>query len=172
MRQSFCLKLPTSWERWGGNRVLSKQLLPPSSVERGTSKLLKWPKVRAGDRQHRLVRLLAYVLKVDPQTETGRDRIDSLLLAAWDDLTGTANLLQLGGGQGRYLDLDDFAFQAPNKGWVCPVTRRILDVTLRGATPYLPERQMREAAARTRPQTCQRPAPWQPPRAHPPHAPR
>ena len=151
VRQSFCLKLPTSWERWGGNRVFSKQLLPPSSVERGTSKLLKWPKVRAGDRQHRLVRLLAYVLKVDPQTESGRDRIDSLLLAAWDDLTGTANLLQLGGGQGRYLDLDDFAFQALSKGWVCPVTRRILDVTLRGATPYLPERQMRDDVVLCRP---------------------
>lgn len=144
VRQSFCLKLPTSWERWGGNRVFSKQLLPPSSVERSTSKLLKWPKVRPGDRQHRLVRLLAYALKVDPQTATGRDRIDSLLLAAWDDLSGTANLLQLGGGQGRYLDLADFAFQTMTKGWVCPVTRRILDVTLRGATPYLPEKQMRE----------------------------
>lgn len=144
VRQSFCLKLPTSWERWGGNRVFSKQLLPPSSVERSTSKLLKWPKVRPGDRQHRLVRLLAYALKIDPQTATGRDRIDSLLLAAWDDLCGTANLLQLGGGQGRYLDLADFAFQTMTKGWVCPVTRRILDVTLRGATPYLPERQTRE----------------------------
>lgn len=151
VRQSFCLKLPTSWERWGGNRVFSKQLLPPSSVERSTSKLLKWPKVRPGARQHRLVRLLAYVLKVDPQTATGRDRIDSLLLAAWDDLSGTANLLQLGGGQGRYLDLADFAFQTMTKGWVCPVTRRILDVTLRGATPYLPERQMRDDVVLCRP---------------------
>ena len=151
VRQNFCLKLPTSWERWGGNRVFAKQLLPPSSVERGTSKLLKWPKVRPGERQHRLVRLLAYALKVEPQTPTGRDRIDSLLLAAWEDLSSTANLLQLGGGQGRYLDLADFAFQTLTKGWVCPVTRRVLDVTLRGATPYLPERPLREDVALCRP---------------------
>lgn len=142
VRQSFCLKLPASWERWGGNRVFSKQLLPQSSNERTTSKLLKWPKTRPGERQHRLVRLLAYTLKVDPKSSLGRDRIDSLLLAAWQDLTETANLLQLGGGQGRYLDVADFAFRAMSKGWVCPVTRRVLDVTLRGATPYLPERQI------------------------------
>jgi ATP-dependent helicase YprA (DUF1998 family) len=144
VRQSFCLKLPASWERWGGNRVFSKQLLPPTSVERSTSKLARWPKVLPGSRQHRLVRLLAYALKTDPQTPIGRDRIDSLLIAAWEDLSGTANLLQLGGGQGRYLDLADFSFEALTKGWICPVTRRVLDVTLRGATPYLPERQLRD----------------------------
>jgi DEAD/DEAH box helicase domain-containing protein len=151
IRQSFCLKLPASWERWGGNRVFSKQVLPPLSKEQGTSKLIKWPKVRPSERQHRLVRLLAYALKVDPQTGTGKDRIDSLLLAAWDDLCSTANLLQLGGGQGRYLDLADFAFQTMPKGWVCPVTRRVLDVTLRGATPYLPERQIRDDVVLCRP---------------------
>ena len=151
VRQSFCLKLPTSWDRWGGNRVFSKQLLPPTSIERATSKVIKWPKVRPGSRQHRLVRLLSFVLKADPQSAPGRERIDSLLLAAWDDLSATANLLQLGGGQGRYLDLADFHFQSMTKAWVCPVTRRVLDVTLRGVTPYLPEKQIHDGVARCRP---------------------
>ena len=151
VRQRWCLKLPSSWERWGGNRVYSKQVLPPKSVERTTSRLVRWPMVLPGSRQNGLVRLLAFVLNVDPHSDSGKDRIDSLLLAAWEDLTLSANLLQLGGGQGRYLDLDDMAFQNITKAWVCPVTRRVLDTTLRGVTPYLPVKQIHESVARCRP---------------------
>lgn len=138
VRQSFGLKVPGRWDRWGGNKVYSKQILPPSSPERPTRGLMKWPSARSAGRQHRLVRLLAHVLRLDLGTQDGRHRIDSLLIAAWDDLVG-ANLMQLGGGQGRYLDIDDFSFQAMRNGWVCPVTRRVLDITLRGVTPFLPE---------------------------------
>jgi DEAD/DEAH box helicase domain-containing protein len=151
IRQRWCLKLPSSWERWGGNKVYSKQVLPPKSKERTTSRLVRWPMVLPGSRQNGLVRLLAYVLKVDPHSDSGKDRIDSLLLAAWEDLTMSANLLQLGGGQGRYLDLDDMSFQNISKAWVCPVTRRVLDTTLRGVTPYLPAKQIHEGVARCRP---------------------
>ena len=151
VRQRWCLKLPSSWERWGGNRVYSKQVLPPTSKEKTTSRLVRWPLVLPGLRQNALVRLLAYVLNVDPHSESGKDRIDSLLMAAWEDLTLSANLLQLGGGQGRYLDLDDMSFQNITKSWVCPVTRRVLDTTLRGVTPYLPAKQIHEGVARCKP---------------------
>ena len=149
VRQRWCLKLPSQWERWGGNRVISKQILPPSSIERTTSVLLRWPRVLPGERQNVLVRLLSYVLKTDPRTDSGRDRIDSLLLAAWDDLT-LVGLLQIGAGQGRYLDVADMSFQNITKAWVCPVTRRILDTTLRGATPFLPAKQVHDDVARCR----------------------
>lgn len=151
VRQYFCLNVPSAWERWGGNRVFAKQMLPPTSLERSTSRLARWPKVMPHERQNRLVRLLAYVLKVDPHTEMGRDHIDSLLLAAWDDLTLTSNLLQLGGGQGRYLEMTDMAFQNITRAWVCPVTRRVLDCTLRGVTPYLPSKQLHDGVAICRP---------------------
>lgn len=138
VRQSFGLQVPGRWDRWGGNKVHSKQILPPTSPERPTRSLVKWPQARPTGRQHRLVRLLSHVLRLDPATPDGRDRIDSLLLAAWDDLV-SVSLLQLGGAQGRYLDVEDFSFQPMREGWICPVTRRVLDSTLRGVTPYLPE---------------------------------
>lgn len=138
IRQSFALKVPGRWDRWGGNKVYSKQILPPTSPERPTRSLIKWPLVRPTGRQHRLVRILAHVLRLDPGSQDGRDRIDSLLMAAWEDLVA-ADLLQLGGAQGRYLDIEDFSFQPMRSGWFCPVTRRVLDITLRGVTPYLPE---------------------------------
>ncbi|WP_157609021.1 DEAD/DEAH box helicase [Variovorax sp. Root411] len=151
VRQSMCLMLPSAWKRWGGNRVFAKQMLPAGSTERPNSQLTKWPRVLPGERQNKLVRILAFVLKVDPATESGRDRIDSLLIAAWEDLTLTTNLLQLGGGQGRALDIADMAFRTITDAWVCPVTRRVLDCTLRGVTPYLPQKQLHEAVALCRP---------------------
>jgi DEAD/DEAH box helicase domain-containing protein len=149
VRQSFGLKVPGRWDRWGGNKVYSKQILSPTSPDRPTRSLMKWPLVRPAGRQHRLVRILAHVLRLDPCLQEGRDRIDALLLAAWDDLVASS-LLQIGGGQGRYLDIEDFGFQPMRAGWICPVTRRVLDITLRGVTPYLPERIAGEDAVQCR----------------------
>lgn len=151
VRQSLCLELPSSWERWGANRVFSKQLLMPGSLERASGRLVKWPKVRQGSRQHRLVRLLAHVLGRDPGTELGRHMIDALLVDAWKDLTETTDLLKIGGGQGRALSREDFSFKVMSGGWMCPVTRRALDVTLRGVTPYLPEHPSSDSVTRCMP---------------------
>lgn len=139
VRQHWAIQLPTNWQRWGAEKVYPKEILPPGSKEKATSKLVHWPKVLRGKRQSRLVRILAYALKLDSQTDAGRDRIDALLLAAWEDLT-SSGLLQIGSLQGRYLDFaGDVCFQNITKAWLCPVTRRILDVTLRSISPYLPQ---------------------------------
>lgn len=139
VRSRFAISLPQGWERWGGVKGPAKQILAPKSLNE-SKRLLKWPKVLPHSNQSMAVRLLAHVLKLDPLGAAGRDQIDHLLLAAWDDLSITANLLQMG-EQGRYLDLRDISFQTISKGWICPVTRRILDVTLRGVTPYLASKQ-------------------------------
>lgn len=146
VRENLFINLPDSWKKWGGNRIFPKQLLPSTSVEKNTSQVKKWPKCRLNKVQPRLVRILAYVLKIDPLSPTGRDRIDGLLGAAWHDLTMRSDLLQQG-TSGRYLALEDMSFQIMTKGWICPVTRRILDVTLRGITPYLPREDVHEGVA-------------------------
>jgi len=146
VRENTFINLPDSWKKWGGNRIFPKQLLPSTSVEKNTSRVKKWPRCSPTKVQHRLVRILAYVLKIDPLSTTGRDRIDGLLATAWDDLTIRSGLLQQG-TDGRYLALEDMSFQIMTKGWVCPVTRRILDVTLRGVTPYLPREDVHEGVA-------------------------
>ncbi len=151
VRQHWAIQLPLNWQRWGAERVFPKQILPPTSVEKPTSKLVKWPKVTNRVRQSRLIRILAYVLKLDHRLESSRDRIDALLLSAWEDLTITTGLLQIGGDQGRYLDMADIAFQNITKAWVCPVTRRVLDVTLRGVTPYLPDSAVHDGVSQCRP---------------------
>ena len=144
VRENTFVDLPDSWKKWGGNRIFRKWLLPTTSQERPTSAIKKWPQSRSGGRQNRLVRLLAYTLKLDPKAPQGRDTIDALLRAAWDELC-TCGLLQAS-ASGRFLSFNDMAFIRPAKAWLCPVTRRVLDVTFKGVTPYLPEEPTRETA--------------------------
>jgi hypothetical protein len=136
VRENTFVNLPDSWRKWGGQRLAGKLLLPPESKEKQTSRIKKWPQCNPAGMQNRLVRLLGYVLKLDPGSAHGRDAIDGILRCAWDDLT-RVGLFQ-GGSTGRYFALEDMAFSPVINGWVCPVTRRVLDVTLRGVTPYLP----------------------------------
>lgn len=140
VRQYWAVQLPTVWQRWGGQRVSSKQILAPTSVEENTRKLIKWPLVKKNQkRQHLLIRLLACVLRLDVTLDASRHRLDALLVAAWEDLTITTGLLEIGADQGRFLNMNQTAFQHIHKAWICPITRRVLDVTLRGITPYLPQ---------------------------------
>lgn len=148
IREQTILNLPGSWWKWGGQRLSGKQLLSPDSKEKPTSGIKKWPQCNPVGMQNRLVRLLSYVLKLDPASAHGRDAIDGILRCAWNDLI-RVGLLQ-GGSMGRYFALEDMAFAPLSKGWVCPVTRRVLDVTLKGVTPYLP-REPKDKVALCRP---------------------
>jgi hypothetical protein len=149
VRENTFVNLPDSWRKWGGQRLSGKQLLPPESKEKQSNRIKKWPQCNSAGMQNRLVRLLGYVLKLDPASAHGRDAIDGILRCAWDDLI-RVDLLQ-GSSTGRYFALEDMAFSPVNKGWVCPVTRRVLDVTLRSVTPYLPSKEPTDKVTLCRP---------------------
>lgn len=115
----------------------------------------KWPRafIKTKKGKHlndrsMLVRLLSYAFKLDPETPYGEDKIDSLLRQAWTTLTDTnLKLLVPRGDGGHYLPLTALAFAPISRGWICPITHRILDTTLDGITPYLP-RQAADATAK------------------------
>ncbi len=148
VRENTFIDLPESWRKWGGNRLASKQFLPPDSQEHQTNRLKRWPQCNTMGRQNRLVRLLAYVLRLDPTSDRGRDSLDSILRAAWMELI-RVGLLQKA-ADGRFLAMEDLAFFPIVKGWACPVTRRILDVTFKGVTPYLPPTAVSQKVAECR----------------------
>ena len=148
IRENTFVNLPDSWRKWGGQRLSGKLLLPPESKEKQTNRIKKWPQCNPVGMQNRLVRLLGYILKLDPASAHGRDAIDGILRCAWDDLI-RVGLLQ-GSSTGRYFALEDMAFSLISKGWVCPVTRRVLDVTMKGVTPYLPRTEPTDKVAMCR----------------------
>lgn len=138
VRENTFVDLPEAWRKWGGSRLSAKQLMPPDSKESQTNRFKRWPQCLTIRRQSRLVRLLARGLEIDPQTQAGRNAIDAILRGAWDQLVNL-RLLESAGGTGRFLKLENLSLAPIEKGWLCPVTRRVLDTTFKGLTPYLPE---------------------------------
>ena len=110
--------------------------LVSSSTEQISRLQRRWPSVkRSGDRST-LVRLLAHVLNADIHTPEGQDIVDAILDAAWADVKGVLR----SAADGYLLPLDELAFRLIHEAWVCPFTRRFLDVALGGISPYLPRK--------------------------------
>jgi len=137
VRAGGSLAIPAHWRNWLGMPFPQSQLLPRDQREKGPRQR-RWPRARQSGMRATLVRLLAHVLRADIETPQGEDRVDAVLGAAWDALIQTG-LLQLT-ADGRVLQPASLAFAPMDHAWVCPVTRRFLDTTLRGCTPYLPIR--------------------------------
>ncbi len=115
--------------RWLGVPVRRKTLQGPSSP-RGVERAVYWPTVGGSRPSNRLIQLLARVLHVDAADSA----IDQCLLAAWQQiyplLTPTSG--------GFLLNLQEQAvLREVRDAWLCPVTRRVLDTTVCGVTPYV-----------------------------------
>lgn len=134
VRGGGSLDVPDIWRNWLGLRYPRNWIVPSGQIEIARGQR-RWPSSRRSKLQSNLVRVLAFVTKVDVDTSSGQDIVDILLEAAWEDtkrfLTNT--------GSGHILRLEELAFAPLNRAWICPVTRRFLDTTLRGITPYLPK---------------------------------
>ncbi|MGK2870735.1 MAG: DEAD/DEAH box helicase [Alphaproteobacteria bacterium] len=136
VRAGGSLAVSPSWRNWLGMPFPQSQLVPRDEPHTGRNQR-RWPRAKRSGLRSTLVRLLAHALKADIATAHGEDRVDAVLQAAWDSLTA-AGLLQQA-GDGRVLPLDSLAFAPMSHAWICPVTRRFLDTTLRDLSPYLPQ---------------------------------
>lgn len=143
VRAGGSLAISQSWRNWLGMPFPQTQLVQRDEQAVGRNHR-RWPRARRSGLKSSLVRLLAYVLKADITTAHGEDRVDAMLLAAWDDLLRVGLLQQV--GDGRVLPLDRLAFASIDHAWICPVTRRFLDTTLLGFSPYLPRNLATDAA--------------------------
>lgn len=133
-RQNWALRVPSSWLNWLGVAYRSSWIVGPEVDERDYRQV-RWPRARSSGRQSRLVRLLEMALATDIDTHEGQDLVDSVLEDAW-------NILKQGpfelAADGYVLPLNAMAFSVPAKLWICPFTRRFLDVTVKGLSPYTP----------------------------------
>lgn len=136
VRGGGSLSFPREWKSWLGMRFGQSWLVPFDQEETGRN-MRRWSSVQRGRHTSILVRLLAYAINADLDTAQGKDRVDIILRAAWDILC-KKGLLRLD-ADGRMLPIDQLAFKPMSRGYICPVTRRILDTALKGITPYLPK---------------------------------
>ena len=136
VRGGGSLYIDQGWRSWLGMRFPHTSLVGPNDER--SRRQRRWPSTKRSGMRSTLIRLLAFVLKQDITKPLGQDTVDSLLQQAWRVLIDI-NLLRPSEG-GHQLLLEDMAFIGMQSAWVCPVTRRFLDTTLAGVTPYLPKK--------------------------------
>lgn len=134
VRAQGSINFPDEWRNWLG-MPFAKSWLVDRDAETFGPRQRRWPRAKRS-RYGTLVRLLGYIFRVDLENSLSQDRIDAVLLAVWNELIRIGLLVRT--ADGFMLDYRGMAFTPMTRSWVCPVTRRFLDATLRGVTPYLP----------------------------------
>jgi len=133
VRAGGSLEYPDEWRPWLGSPFSRTWIVEPGQ-DQFSRQQRRWPTTRRSKKRSTLVRLLAYVMKEDTESSLGQDRIDGVLFEAWEDIKKVLTLQ----ANGYSLSLDKIYIAPVITARVCPITRRFLDTTLKGVTPYLP----------------------------------
>ncbi|MFC0656227.1 DEAD/DEAH box helicase [Mongoliitalea lutea] len=140
IRDGIYVSIPHDLINWLGGKYLPKFLIAPNSQDNPQGRFKRWPSYddSRGIRQHRLVRILAHGLNIDLSQITNQkiDHLNSIMERAWNALVNAQLLEQI--DNGFQLNINNISFCLMKKAWLCPITRRFLDTTFRGFTPYLP----------------------------------
>jgi len=137
VRENTFILLDEDWKHWIGNKFSSKSLRLPTSKEKDESRVKRWPYIRNGLFNQRLIKLLMLGSKLTPNSTTSVDLINSWLEEAWSQLTKSGSILKPDNNRFA-LSRDQLTFSFIDKGYACPVTNKILDTAFCGYTPYLP----------------------------------
>ncbi|HIA8500838.1 TPA: DEAD/DEAH box helicase, partial [Escherichia coli] len=123
------------YPRWMGARFPVKMLQGPDKKNKGQKRDQLWPQIR--DRHYnRVIKLLIAVFPaIQPEQAHWKSLVNHLMIEVWDAIRPCLRQFE----SGYQLDIKQQAeFYSPKQVWRCPYTRRALDVTLLGYSPYLP----------------------------------
>jgi ATP-dependent helicase YprA (DUF1998 family) len=128
--------------RWLGGRFTPRFLMPPNAKEAVDYQHKLWPQYHRKGRQPRIIRWLLHLLKIEQSTITNQqiDHVNLLLEAAWVDLTRKSEIISAIDTNEYQIKLESFRFRLPKRLWVCPITSSLMDATVGGFTPYLPQK--------------------------------
>ena len=136
MRDTSAVDLPEEYLRWMGIPVRQRYVQGPGFGDKPTRRQRRWPSVSPRvARRSRLPRLLIAAAQLDESAES-LDRVNEALEHAWACLRGLFQHV----ADGYLLNLEKAELIELAGAEVCPYTGRILDTTLCGLSPYLPER--------------------------------
>ena len=137
-RANGATDFPRNWRKLLGMPYNQSSILAPGTEEHKRFQII-WPQCRR-NKQHKLVRLLERALHLDAGQWDQADEIDSILRQAWNQLTSLPSLCSRHEDGGILLCTSAMGFAPLKKAWLCPYTRRFLDTTFAGLSPYLPRK--------------------------------
>lgn len=144
VRENGCVDLPEHLANWIGTSFRQKRLKRQATTEDRKRGKIGWPAAinqhGAVRFRHRAYRMLIAAFGLNRDAEAAA-WMNGVLDDAWvaltaghaPVLTNTPNHLDQ-----YYLDFTRQALAEPCQLWLCNVTHRFLDTTLRGISPYLP----------------------------------
>ena len=120
---------------WMGTRISKKYIQGPEYEGPIAYNLVRWPYCNPKGIQSRFVRLLTLCFNLIPEEREDRDTMNLIFREAWLALRELFESFD----DGYQLSLSREAeLESPQKAWICPYTRRLLDTTFRGLSPYTP----------------------------------
>ena len=135
VRDVSAVNVEDAYLRWMGIPVHRRYVQGPGYGAELTDRQRAWPAIRSKTRPGRMPRLLREAAGLD-QLPSSNDRVNEAFEQAWRILRPYLQAV----GDGYLLKLDEVAVlsELPS-GAICPYTARVLDATLNGLSPYLPE---------------------------------
>lgn len=129
------------YQRWMGAKFPRKILKGPGVDHAEQKRDLLWPQIRKQS-YNRIIKLLMAAFPVIQKADKfWTEQVNELMKKAWNDIKPLLHGLE----SGYQLDLkSQLTFAVPKKVWICPYTRKALDVTLCGYSPYLPNKDIRD----------------------------
>ena len=137
VRENSFIQLDVELKNWIGSRFSAKFLRNPESRDPDDNQVKRWPQIRHGNINHRLVKLLILGAKFSNINTATIDIVNTWLKEAWLQLTGPLAVLKSDGNR-FYLPKEHLTFSLIHKASICPITNKLLDTTFKGFTPYLP----------------------------------
>ena len=131
-RGNTAVRVDSRFKHWLGSPIYLKRLVGPDA-EFAQSGAIRWPSGDQLSPRSRLVQMLCRVLRVSLDDSSGRADLDECLREAWRQITPSLRRAQ----DGYVIDLSDVTRLRLNTTvYLCPITRRLLDTTLCGFSPY------------------------------------
>lgn len=132
VRTNLAVEVARDDVRWLLPRAFPKFLIGPNAVMRKGGK--PWPMPKAGESRSNIVKMLAIGLKLDEKQAAHREILADVLEKAWHVLLP---LFSTAGAGDRYaLDLEQAHVAPVLRAALCPTTRKLLDRTFLGLSPY------------------------------------
>ena len=139
VRANGCLEYPAQgWEEWCAKPYVRFTWVEAYGTEPSSSLGKTLPCVKKDQpfkKQQQLIKLLSIALNLDISKPAESDAIDQIMANVWNDLTRT-QLLRAGTDNRYKLNLGAVSLKRPQFVYKCPVTKKPIDVVLKGYSPY------------------------------------